>query len=73
MFASRDHYQILRYYTADPADKMAMGCNSFLFSWSAEKPYCNPPFSHMSRVIDKIHWDHTTAMLVAPEWYRDDW
>ena len=65
MLASRDHYQILRHYSAEPADKMAMGCNTFLFSCSAEKPYCKPPFSHMSRVIDKIHWDRASAMLVS--------
>ena len=73
MFASRAHHQVDRYFSADPADKQAMGCNSFLFSWRAEAPYCNPPFSHMSRVLDKIHWDQISAMLVAPVWQDADW
>ena len=73
MFASRAHHQVDRYFSADPADKQVMGCNSFLFSWSEENAYCNPPFSHMSRVIDKIHWDRASAMLVAPEWFWEDW
>ena len=73
MFASRAHHQVDRYFSADPADKQAMGCNSFLFTWRAETPYCNPPFSHMSRVLDKIHWDQISAMLVAPVWQDADW
>ena len=43
MFASRSHGQLDPYFTADPADKLVLGCNSFLFSWWNEDPYCNPP------------------------------
>ena len=74
MFASRAHHLVDRYFSADPADKQAMGGSSFLFHRHVDTPYCNPPFSHLSRDLDKLHWDDVhSAMLVAPVWQEADW
>lgn len=48
--------------------------DSFKVNWAAEPLlWLNPPFSLMSRVIQKIKEDQATCVLVCPHWTTEPW
>ena len=73
VFASAQHHQLPNYFTADPDDTNALGCNAFAHRWHHIGAYINPPWSLLSRVLEKIRQDRTYALLVIPEWKWTDW
>ena len=72
VFASAQHHQLPDYYTADPDDTNALGCNAFAYRGHLLGAYINPPWSLLSRVLEKIRQDQTYALLVIPKWKWTD-
>ena len=73
VFASTQHHQLPDYFTADPNDANALGCNAFAHRWYQIRAYINPPWSLLNRVLEKIRQDQTYALLLIPEWKWTDW
>ena len=66
LFASRINYQITPYvsYRADPA---AFAINAFHMSWQHHLFYAFPPFSLITRVLQKIQEEKATGPLLVPK------
>ena len=72
LFASRINYQITPYvsYRADPA---ALAINAFHMSWQHHLFYAFPPFSLITRVLQKIQEEKATGLLLVPKWPTQPW
>jgi hypothetical protein len=74
LFASANHHQFPRYYTADPEDGAALGHNAFAYEWSPEVClYANPPWTLIPLVLAKICADKSRVLLVTPNWPAAPW
>ena len=71
-FASRINSQIPRYVSRMP-DPYASFIDSFSINWSHFKCYIFPPFSLISRVLQKLRVDRATALCVFPRWTTQPW
>lgn len=73
LFASRNNYQIDRFVSWFPQPG-AWAVDAFSFSWKNLKPYIFPPFSLISRILNKILDDEVEkALLVVPHWISQSW
>ena len=72
LFASRINCQITPYvsYRADPA---AFAINAFHMSWQDYLFYAFPPFSLITRVLQKIQEEKATGLLLVPKWPTQPW
>ena len=67
LFASRINCQITPYvsYRADPA---AFAINAFHMSWQHHLFYAFPPFSRITRVLQKSQEEKAAGLLFVPKW-----
>lgn len=72
LFASRINRQITPYvsYRADPE---AFAVNAFHLSWTPYLFYAFPPFSLLTRVLQKIQVEKATGLLLVPKWPTQPW
>ena len=74
LFASADHRQLPRYYTADPQDLNALGHNAFAYRWIPDVClYANPPWTLIPFVLVKIWAEKSRVLLVTPRWTEAPW
>ena len=71
-FATRVNTQLKCYASRKP-DPYASHIDAFSFNWSLFKPYVFPPFSVISRVLQKLRIDQVTALCVLPKWPTQAW
>ena len=72
MFASRLNYQIKTYVSWVPDD----GCwaiDAFSVNWMDIFGYCFPPFSIISRVLQKIEQEGAEMVIIVPIWTTQAW
>ena len=72
LFASRLNTQLTSYASHKP-DPFATYVDAFTLNWNEFNPYIFPPFSLMSRVLQKIQVDQAKALIVAPLWPTQVW
>ena len=73
LFALRLNYKIIPYYSFIP-DLFTAHVDAFLISWSNKYSlYAYPPFSVLTRTLQKIRTDKVTVMLVFPLWPTQPW
>ena len=72
MFASRLNHQIQPYVSWKP-DPNAIFNDAFTLDWSNYKIYAFPPFCLIGKVLTKIEYEESTAILVAPLWHTQAW
>lgn len=73
LFASRLNAK-LPCYAAWKPDPSAYSIDAFTLDWSVYKlVYCFPPFSIIGKVLQKIIFAKTTAILVLPDWPTQFW
>ena len=73
LFASRLNAK-LPCYAAWKPDPCAHFIDAFTLDWSVFKlVYCFPPFSVIGKVLQKIIFSKTTAILVLPDWPTQFW
>ena len=72
LFASRLNCQLKPFVSFRP-DPEALHVNSFLLPWSCTKFYAFPPFSVISRVVQKIYLEQAEGILVVPNWPNQPW
>jgi len=65
LFATKQNAQVPRYISWKP-DPDAETINAFSFSWSNEFCYLFPPFSLISRCVQKIHKDGAECLIIVP-------
>ena len=49
------------------------GENAFSKNWGSDVLWLNPPFKLYGEVVEKIQKDGAHAVLVVPEWPRQNW
>lgn len=72
MFASRLNYQLKNYVSWKP-DPGASHINAFSMCWSNMYLYLFPPFCLISRCLQKLQEDQSTALMIAPIWPTQFW
>ena len=73
MFASYKHHQLPRYYSRIP-DPKSQGIDAFKVDWNIEpRPYVNPPWTLIPKVLRKIQHDGVRTMMVVPHWPNASW
>lgn len=73
LFASRLNKQLNNFVSWFP-DPDAYATDAFSFSWHKLYPYIFPPFSQISRVLQKIEDDQVSrAILIVPVWTTQLW
>ncbi len=72
LFASRINYQVDRFVSFKP-DPDAFAIDTFTLDWGTLKFYAFPPFSLISKVINKIHLDQAEGICVLPDWPTQPW
>ena len=72
LFASRLNYQMKPFCSWKP-DPEAAVIDSFTLPWTEFLGYAFPPFSIVSRVIQKIRMEQADIILVVPNWTTAAW
>ncbi len=72
LFASRLNKQLELYVSWNP-DPDAWAVDAFSFEWTNHLFYAFPPFSLISRVLQKVVTDGARMLLVAPVWEAQNW
>ena len=72
MFASRRHHQLPRYCSFH-ADDFAFHNDCFTLNWSQFRPYFNPPWEDIGKMIHKVIVEHVKCMVVVPYWINASW
>lgn len=72
LFASYLNYKCKNYYSFLP-DPECIGIDAFSFSWRNMHAYAFPPFSIITKVLQKIREDEATVTLIVPNWPGQPW
>ena len=72
LFASRTNAQLPIYCSWKP-DPSAVAINALSISWTDHHPYLFPPFSLLSRCLEKINREKVEAVVIAPVWSNQVW
>lgn len=72
MFASRINKQFHDYIAYRP-DPEAYAIDAFSVKWDYLNGYYFPPFSLLSRVLQKLEEEHASAVVVLPKWPTQVW
>ena len=72
LFASRINYKLKPYCSWKP-DPGAEVVDAFSISWHHMFVYAFPPFSLIGRVLRKIQYEKTKAILIIPLWPTQHW
>jgi hypothetical protein len=72
LFASRLNAKLPKYVTRYP-EQNAFAVDAFTISWNKCLYYMFPPFSLMSRILQKIEEDKTETVIIAPLWTTQAW
>jgi hypothetical protein len=72
LFASSQNYKCNRYasWKLDPYSEIV---DAFTFSWHDINFYAFPPFSLVSKVLEKIISDKAKGIVVVPHWPSQAW
>lgn len=72
LFATNHNTKCKRYISWFP-DPNSISVDAFTTSWGKEYFYAFPPFSMISRTLDKIIQDKASGILVVPAWPSQPW
>ena len=72
LFASRLNFQLKPFVSWLP-DPDAAFIDTFSLDWSKFTFYAFPPFSLVSRVLQKVEDDRASGILVLPNWPTQSW
>jgi len=73
LFASRTNFQCKPYIAWKP-DPEAKAINAFTLHWGKfTNLYVFPPFSLLTRVLQKMWEDNASGIVVAPDWPTQPW
>ena len=72
LFATFEDRQLQRFASALPQPD-GIWVDAMKHSWVGERPWANPPFALISRVLQKVRIEETTVVLVAPLWPAQPW
>ena len=67
LFASRINHKLGKYVARRP-DPNALAIDAFTMTWTNGLFFIFPPFSLLSRILQKVEEDSSEAVLIAPLW-----
>ena len=66
LFADRTNKLCEKFWSAED--------DSFSKEWKRDEfMWCNPPYSMLGRVVEKIKTDGARGILIAPDWQTREW
>jgi len=73
LFATETNRQVPRFCTRWPSP-LAVALDAFAISWAAEaRPWINPPWDLLPRVLQKLRLEGASATVIAPRWLSATW
>ncbi len=72
LFASRLNNKLERYVSWKP-DPGAIAIDAFSINWATERFYAFPPFSLLTKVLQKVGEDVAEGILIMPMWSTQPW
>ena len=72
LFATFENRQLPRFASVNPQPG-AVWVDAMRHSWLHEMPWANPPFALLGRVIQKVRFERSTVILLAPLWPAQAW
>ena len=73
LFATRLNAQVQKFVSWKP-DPQAWKVDAFAITWTGIKAYAFPPFCLISRLLQKVHIENMSEMLlIAPVWKTQPW
>lgn len=72
LFASRLNAQVERYVSWKP-DPSAEAVDAFTIDWHNEYFYAFPPFSLITKCLNKIETDRAEGIMIIPNWPTQPW
>ena len=72
LFASRLNHQLENYVAWRP-DPGAIAIDAFSMSWNANYNYAFPPFSMITRLLEKLTREGGQMLLIVPAWPTKPW
>ena len=72
LFASRLNHKVDSYVSWHP-DPGALAVDAFSQNWANHLFYAFPPFSLITRVLQKVREDHAEGIVVVPLWPTQPW
>ena len=73
LFATRLNAQVQKFVSWKP-DPQAWKVDAFAITWTGIKAYAFPPFCLISRLLQKVHIEKMSEMLlIAPVWKTQPW
>jgi hypothetical protein len=72
LFASNLNAKLTNYVSRFP-DEFSWAVDAFTFKWGNHFYYIFPPFSLLSRILQKVEEDRSQAILIAPLWPTQTW
>ena len=72
LFASRLNYQLKPFVSWRP-DPEAMAIDAFSLDWRELYFYAFPPFSLITRVLQKVEQDQSQGIIIVPMWNTQVW
>ena len=76
LFASRTNAQTnaqIQDYCSWRPDPQALAVDALSISWRNHRPYMFPPFSLITRCLEKIDQEEVDTILIAPVWQSQVW
>jgi hypothetical protein len=72
LFATRLNTQIEKFVSWEP-DPEAWAIDAFTLDWSKLQFYAFPPFSLLTRCLQKVKLEQATGIIIAPDWPTQPW
>jgi hypothetical protein len=74
LFAHALNRKMDRFVAMDgPLALGAVATDAFSFSWRKEIPYAFPPIQLIGRMLQRMHEEQVTAVVVIPKWPSEPW
>jgi hypothetical protein len=72
LFANARHHQLPKYGSSN-YDPQAYCHDAFSITWRGLRPYLNPPWEIIDKVLDKIIEDQVECLMLIPYWESAHW
>lgn len=72
LFATFENRQMHRFASLSPQPE-AIWVDALKHPWNAELGWANPPFALIGRTLQKVEFEQSTIVLLAPLWFGQPW
>ena len=72
LFASRLNKKLQNYVSWQP-DPKAVAVDAFTLNWAIQRFYAFPPFSLLTKIVQKVQEEAAEGILIVPWWPTQPW